>query len=326
MEIRAMNMADLTAAIDLAHQEYESERIHNTDLYSIHMKQSLEPLLTYLIDNQRGMAAVEAGKLKGFLAFYPPFDGLNGNAKGVFSPLGGNAFSGENKGKLASLLFEASSAMLLKEGVTSFAICRYAHDEETAKSFILNGFGIRCMDAICDLSQVTAHEDIKGISYCELEASEFSKIKDLTISLVEHLYQSPVYLPTDLAHFMSSGYPEDTRIFVAKVKEECIAYIKLSDEGENFITSNQKMMNISGAFVRKEYRGKKVADALLTYVQDILIREKYEYLGVDCETLNPTALRFWTKHFKPYTYSYARRIDERVIGYDKYFHDFIQDN
>ena len=32
----------------------------------------------------------------------------------------------------------------------------------------------------------------------------------------------------------------------------------------------------------------------------------------DCETLNPTALNFWGKYFDPYTYSFARRIDERI--------------
>lgn len=37
------------------------------------------------------------------------------------------------------------------------------------------------------------------------------------------------------------------------------------------------------------------------------------YLGVDYETVNPTALHFWTKYFTPYTYSYIRRIDERVV-------------
>lgn len=325
MEIRPINIADLTAAIELAQQEYEAERSYNHELYPINMVEHLKPLLTYLIENQRGMAAVEAGSLRGFLVFYPPFDGLNGKAKGVFSPLGGNAFSGNNKARIASLLFEASSAMLLKEDVTSFAICRYAHEEETAKSFVLNGFGIRCMDAICDLSRATSHKGITGITFCELEPAEFSQIKELSLALVKHLYQSPVYLPTDLKQFLSSGFPEDTRIFAAKVKEEYIGYIKLSDDGESFITSNKEMMNITGAFVKKEYRGQKVAEGLITYIQDTLKAEKYKYLGVDCETLNPSALHFWTKYFQPYTYSYARRIDERVLGYENYFQSFSQE-
>lgn len=48
------------------------------------------------------------------------------------------------------------------------------------------------------------------------------------------------------------------------------------------------------------------------------IQDEAEYLTAGCETLNPNALRFWGKHFKNYMYSYHRRMDERVIGYDSY--------
>lgn len=48
--------------------------------------------------------------------------------------------------------------------------------------------------------------------------------------------------------------------------------------------------------------------------------------GVDCETLNPTALRFWRKYFRPYTYSYIRRLDERVQGWEDYYNDFMQND
>lgn len=48
----------------------------------------------------------------------------------------------------------------------------------------------------------------------------------------------------------------------------------------------------------------------------------YLFLGIRPQgfrfKVNPTALRFWGKHFENYTYSYHRRIDERVIGYDSY--------
>ena len=50
-----------------------------------------------------------------------------------------------------------------------------------------------------------------------------------------------------------------------------------------------------------------------------------KYIGVDCETLNPTALRFWNKYFDSYTYSYARRIDERVVGHDEYIRKITVD-
>jgi len=36
----------------------------------------------------------------------------------------------------------------------------------------------------------------------------------------------------------------------------------------------------------------------------------YTRLGVDFESINPTAYGFWLKHFTAYTYSVVRRIDE----------------
>lgn len=35
---------------------------------------------------------------------------------------------------------------------------------------------------------------------------------------------------------------------------------------------------------------------------------------MDCETFNPTALGFWSKHFTPYTRNVVRRIDENALN------------
>ena len=67
-------------------------------------------------------------------------------------------------------------------------------------------------------------------------------------------------------------------------------------------------------YVNEEYRKDGVGRALVSCLSKTLEKEGAEFLGVDYETLNPTALRFWTKFFSPYTYSFHRRIDER-IGY-----------
>lgn len=74
------------------------------------------------------------------------------------------------------------------------------------------------------------------------------------------------------------------------------------------------MLNICGTYVEEQYRNSSVAqELLLLFTMKKLSDEGLKYLGVDCETLNPTALRFWTKHFEAYTYSFVRQIDERII-------------
>ncbi|MBQ8597688.1 MAG: hypothetical protein IJ409_07870, partial [Lachnospiraceae bacterium] len=64
--------------------------------------------------------------------------------------------------------------------------------------------------------------------------------------------------------------------------------------------------------------------AILSYICETYRLEGYQLLGEDCETLNPTALRFWTKYFIPYTYSYIRRFDERIAGYEQYFEHYFK--
>lgn len=51
---------------------------------------------------------------------------------------------------------------------------------------------------------------------------------------------------------------------------------------------------------------------MLDYAVDILEKEGYTRLGVDFESINPTADRFWSKYFTAYTQGVVRRIDERI--------------
>ena len=83
--------------------------------------------------------------------------------------------------------------------------------------------------------------------------------------------------------------------------------------GENFISSSLGVLNIHGMFVKKEFRAKGIADGLLKAVYEIAQKQGFNFLGVDFETINPNALHFWTKYFEPYTYSWHRRIDERIL-------------
>jgi GNAT superfamily N-acetyltransferase len=104
------------------------------------------------------------------------------------------------------------------------------------------------------------------------------------------------------------------RYFAAKVNGKPIAYMKLSDSGENFATEVDDIINICGAYCEPEYRGTGIYYNLLCHVMRELKREGYRLLGVDCEGFNPTARGFWTKYFTEYTHSLVRRIDEKAVN------------
>jgi GNAT superfamily N-acetyltransferase len=85
--------------------------------------------------------------------------------------------------------------------------------------------------------------------------------------------------------------------------------MKFSEHGETFISRESDMINLCGAYLLSEFRGKGVYDALLGYAASVLAREGYVRIGVDFESFNPTARGFWLKHFTPYTTSVVRRIN-----------------
>lgn len=301
-------------AVKLALAELDNERNFCPDLPYEDFSKHLAGILNWLSSQPFGKAAISEGKLVGYLIFAGPWDGFFGDVKGVFSPLGGSAFSYdyENRGRLASMLFENIAEEFVEQNIFSCALSRYAHDEEIAKSFVLNGFGIRCSDAVREISSLAISHSSDNIHFVELPSNEFERVRKLRSGLVRHLARTPVFCPTDMERYEQWFQKDGMRVFAAESDGEIIGFISVDDDAENFITEHDTMKNICGAYFDENYRGKGIARNLLAFIADTLKAEGVTHLGVDCETLNPTALNFWSKYFKPYTYSYARRIDERV--------------
>ena len=306
-------------ALVLAIEEYSIECSKCTQLIKRSFEKELGMIIQRIFKYKYGKVAIENGRVIGYLAFIGPWDGVDGNVKGVFSPLGGSAFSGDNRNMLASRLLEEVSTDLVADGICSFSLSRYAHDEEIARSFVMNGFGIRCSDAIMKISTRTKISQLnEDIRFQELVGEEKKEISKLRKELIKHLCSAPIFFPTNITKYDDWFENDKIRVFVAKEKNRVIGYMSLDIEAETFVSESDNIYNICGAYVDKEYRNKGIAQQLLEYLCEISEKEGKEYLGVDCETLNPTALRFWSKYFENYTYIYARRIDERVLGYDKY--------
>lgn len=312
-------------AVEIAIKEYEAECRQCSQLIKKDMKKEVENLIDQLFKHGYGKVAMENEKVIGYLAFSGPWKGFHGKVKGVFSPLGGSGFSGDNRSKLASQLFEAVANDLIQEKIGAYAVSRYAHDEEVGRAFVLNGFGTRCSDAMMRLEdRLVPQIENEMITCKEVFGEEKKQTLELQKGLMTHLSKAPIFFPTDLEYYYGEGQDQGERVFVAKHGDELVGVIKMNTEGENFITDYPKMYSLGSTFVKKEYRGQKVSQKLLEYICRVCVQEGMDYLGVDFETLNPTALRFWGKYFESYTYSYYRRIDERVIGYDEYMKHYFR--
>lgn len=311
IEVKDMNIEE---AVALCKQEYMEEQ-QKTKIMPP-MDREMEELLAGVIHQVKGApygkALIEEGKLAGFLAFFGPWEGFHGVGKGVFSPLGASAFAGEKSGKVASLLFQAVAEELVEDKVFGVAMSRYTYNEEVNKTLCLNSFGIRCSDAILSLQDHVLSDKDPAITIVELRGEEKLEIKELYERLKKHLTKSPCFFPTPEGQTQRWFENQKIRILAARENSKVIGYMAIDDEAETFITERTDINNICGAYVSEEYRSQGMAKQLLDAVVEKCIEEGKRYLGVDYETINPTALHFWTKYFVPYTYSFIRRIDERI--------------
>jgi GNAT superfamily N-acetyltransferase len=316
MIFEKINEKYIEDAVKLAQAEYNVEQKKIEALYEKDYKEILGKFLTEIFKNKNGVVAVEKGRLLGYLGFWGGINGHFGNVKGSFSPLYANAFGGENRGKVASLLFQYASDEMIKEEILSFAICTYSHDTEVVASLIMNGFGIRCSDAIRSIDKPLHIQLNTEYIYEEIHYSDAGCLVPLKNSLVRHLRKSPTFFPNpefSKEDFVAMCNRRKSRIFVVKDKSEIIGYMEIMKDGETFISEEADMLSICGAYLMDNYRGKNIFQSLLSFVLDTLKDEGIKRIGVDCETINPTALRFWGKYFDSYTYSLVRRIDERIL-------------
>jgi len=311
LECKPLGMEHIEAAKQIALANYREEREYVPQL----PEEPKLPDVSYFLENGYGVVALDGGSVVGYLCFYQPWEGAfdTENSLGTFSPLHANGAQKENRARIYQELYAYAAKYLAKKNIKGLGICLYAHEEESKRALFEYGFGMRCKDSIQKLSEFQLQQGLNTeLEFTELKVDEFPQIHDMRFSLNEHLKESPCFMQADandFARWIAKVDAGDRRTFIARKDGEIVAYIDVAEEGENFVTVNPRMRNIQGAYCKPEYRGRKIYDALLAYVVEVLKEEGYEYLGVDFESYNPTANRFWKKHFHEYTNSVTRRIE-----------------
>lgn len=273
--------------------------------------------LTYFADNGLGAAAYEGNTMTGFLCCTEPFDHAFGStdAKGIFSPMGTHAAVRQNRADIYAAMYQFAARKWVRAGAVSHGICLYAHDETAQQQFFRYGFGMRCIDAVRTMEPITCIRN-ENYEIEELTPETISLAYPLELMLMRHYYSSPFFMNRAAAaqeDFCSTFTAEEERCFISRYKGQPCAYLKISQSGETCITEIPEYLHITAAYCLSEHRGKGVFQNLLNYAVDLLKKEGYAYLGVDYESLNPTAYAFWQKYFSAYTHGLVRRIDEHIL-------------
>lgn len=316
LEFERFSKKHIEESVYLALSEYDEEcsivnELPKSDYYEV-----IYDLLTGMIDHNLGSVAIDKNKVVGFITCYAPINNFFGNVKGAFSPIHGHAVIKENRSYIYSKLYQHVADKWVNNDILSHGIALYSHNNTAIESFFHNGFGLRCVDAINLIEPLCLEINNKNITMEEITIDEINCLFELNNNLILHFLESPTFFPKLIyskQEFKKKSLARKSRFFVAKDSNKAIGFIEITDSGENFTCDDNKTVNICGAYLLKDYRGKDIFRDLLSYTATILQKEKYHRCGVDFESINPTADRFWIKHFKPYTYSMVRRIDERIV-------------
>ena len=311
MQIYDFTSAHIEQAAQIAKQNYDKERGHVPALPPIDAVPDLIPFA----ENGLGVAAFDDSEMVGFLCAVGPFQNAfsSTDAVGVFSPMGANGAVGSNRTEVYVRMYQAAGEKWARAGASSHAVCLYAHDKEAQEQFFRYGFGLRCVDAIRGMDEVMAPL-CDGYTYSELTSEEHIDIYPFIKLFNQHFLCSPTFMvKPDLTESEFLKGVKHDRFFAARKDGIIVAFISISQAGETFIRDVSGYIHADGAYCLPEHRGKGMLQNLLNLAMNILKVEDCKYLGVDFESINPTAYGFWLKYFDAYTHGVVRRIDEHAI-------------
>ena len=319
--VKPLDESCLKVSVRLTMDEYRAEQRYVSALYDKNYSSEIETGINDLFRNGKAVVVYEHGVPVGFMGAYIS-DKDTGGYKTAWGPICDYGIEkGTDRSKIASLLFQHLSELLLPLKVRHYFINVYAHDKEVLDAFVLNQFCIMCTDAIKNIEVPFIAEKIDGITF-----SEFSKIdiiehketlRRLWRDLSNHLRKSPTYYLgvefTDDAYWEHLN-DEKTRLFVAlDDSQRIIGVVDTCHDKFSFIWSDAATLNVGDLYVEPEYRGKRVAQSLLQYASDVLKKENFKRLWVMHGSGNPNSLRFWGKYFTGFVYQLARSIDENFF-------------
>lgn len=279
--------------------------------------QRISGMIENRLQSASGVAAVENGRLAGYITWYIVEGFRATERKAAFVPEWACGAVGEKKRAILRGLYRKASEIWLQEKCQTHAVTILTYDEMAINTWFWNGFGLTVVDAIRGMDEIRVE---KPPEFIIRKAAE-NDIQELVLIENEHWQhygKPPISMYTnsgrDSATFSEFLRRDENSIWIATGGNEVASYMVFenSSEGATGIVSSDTTIAITGAFTRPEHRGKGAAPALLNAALNEYRQKGYNRCSVDFESFNPEATVFWTKHFQPVCYSVIR-VPEKFI-------------
>ena len=301
-------------AVNLVIKAYHQERKSVSCLPLFDFTTMLRKKITNLFSKGSGVVALNGDEVVGFLAGFE-VEEFFGKCKGIYCPVYGHGTSGKYGTQIYQKMYQQAADAWVKKSYFTHAITLFTHDESVITTWFRLGFGLRCIDAIRESTPIFKGEPI--VRVIKADRTGIPSLIEIHKEHNAYYRTSPLFMPNrpedplkDLTEWMEK---EDHHLWAAYSHEKPIGYMRIQPNAESFISEYEKMMNITGAYVKENYRRSHIGTLLLDAIQRWLLDNEYSFCGVDYESFNILGSSFWEKYFIPYTYSVVRRIDERIV-------------
>ena len=279
--------------------------------------QAVASRLGDLMQYSPGLAAVENGRLLGYMGWWNVDNFRDTGRRGSYSPVWGHGAVMDRHAEVYRALYCAAAECWAEAGLKTLAFSLLANDKAAEQFFFWNNFGLAVIDAIRPIQPLDLPAPRVAVHRARVE--DALVVAELEVEHMRHYSQPPVWM-TERHPVSAEGYAEflseeRNGVWLAMDGDMPVGYLRFEGvgEGTSDMVHSDTTVAITGAYVREQARGKGAAGAIL----DAALRH-YQSLGrtrcsVDFESFNPHALSFWLRYFTPVCLSLLRH-PEAMLG------------
>lgn len=275
--------------------------------------QTLAPFL----QSGNGLAAVDGGRLLGFLGWYEVDDMRSTGRKAAYVPVSAHSAAAQEAPAVYRALYEAAALRWEQQGCRTLAVSLLANDALMHSFWFWNNFGMGVVDAIRPTEPVPAVLG-EGIRVRRAGVEDAEVLAALEYEHACHYLRSPVWMtafsPNSADEFAAWLADEANGIWLACEGERAFGYLRFEGHtfGNSEIVESPQTIAITAAFVLPGSRGSGAAAGMLNAGLAHYRQRGFTRCSVDFESFNPHARAFWMRHFDPVCCSLLRH-PERML-------------
>jgi len=268
------------------------------------------------IKNKNSIIVRYGNNIAGYMT-YDIFDFHN--EKTAFFPVIAHSAKEEYKASVYLIMYRNISEKLVREGCLNHIFIHFSIDMTLNRYLYELGFGLYVVDAFQAVEYKIDTYENNNFQTRKAETGDITGIYSLLTEFHEYYKSAPLFLKREMEteekikEYISGN---NNAVFIALKEHKIIGFINVTISEENdhitLVRKNTGLIEPLGAYIKKEYRQKRLGTHLLYHVFSWCNQHNVKNIHVDFESANQNAHQFWPKYFVPVLLSVKRRINNDI--------------